>query len=146
MALTPNLYQQRPVEPLKVEVVRFTEDNAEEVVEWMRRCGAKDVAVVTRDEGLRIAVPVAVGKMLYGPGWLLHVGGGEFRGVSDEDFERYWEPAPKPADPSLCSCVTPRVHGVGTGTGGVLWAENCLVCGRKLTPEALASVTTAGVA
>lgn len=143
MAPTPDLYQQRPVEPLKAEVVRFTEDNAEEVAEWMRRCGASDAAVVTRDEGLRIAVPVAVGKMLYGPGWLLHVGGGEFRGITDLAFRSDWVRVPD-GDPSLCSCVTPQAHGVGTGTGGVLWAENCLMCGRKLTPEALASVKAGG--
>jgi hypothetical protein len=142
------LYQMRPVDPPKAEAVRFTWDTAEEVAEWMRRrLGAPfdyppiNITVETYDEGPRILAPASSGWHSYRPGWVLHTGGGKFLSLSDEEFSRGWERAPEPADPSLCHCLSPQVYGVADGDGPMVWDKDCKLCGKLLTPEALASVT-----
>lgn len=146
----PTRYQHRPVELEQVEAILLTEDNLQEVLDWLNSLyihdplGRRREAIIKPDPAtgaLRILSPFYGGLYRCCPGdYLVHFGGGQARSMSVEDFELTYEPRPS-ADPSLCSCITPRAHGVDTGTGTMVWAEDCQVCGRKLTPEALASVT-----
>ncbi len=148
MPVTPELYQRRPEEPQQAEAVRFVEDNAEEVAEWIRQrawwtgtTAVAEMKVEIGDDGPRILMPALFGWRAFTPGWVLYLNGGDFQGVSNTDVERDWERAPDPADPSLCSCVVPRASGAIAEDDLAVWDPDCKGCGKMLTPEALASVT-----
>ncbi|WP_326828699.1 hypothetical protein OIE13_22475 [Streptosporangium sp. NBC_01810] len=139
--LTASRYQTKP-QPLEAALV--TEHNFADVHEWMLKLS--EHASTLRRLG---SIPSASGVFL--PTWsgvasvptgayVVYLGGGRFIWCSAEDFAERFDPAPEPADPSLCSCLNPQGHGLAEGDGPMVWDPDCKVCGRPLTPEALASL------